>query len=132
LERELRAEHFRDALDEGEALAFEEFLRAVLAVVFGEFRFVVEQVERAGRAGHVQVDHAPDLRLEHRRRGQQRRGGIGRHGGPAAEAAAQRGEIERAEPGGAVAQEMPAGAVLERGLAGGGSYWLAVRSEDRG
>jgi hypothetical protein len=45
--RGLRAEHFRHALDEGELLALEEFLRAVLAVELGELGLVVEELELA-------------------------------------------------------------------------------------
>ena len=54
----LGAEHFRNALDEGEILAFEEFLRAIGAVQSGEFGFVIEKLELAGSAGHMQEDHA--------------------------------------------------------------------------
>ncbi len=55
-ERERRAQHVGHARDEGEPLALEQLLRAGLAVVLAERGLVVEQVELAGRAGHVQVD----------------------------------------------------------------------------
>src|SRR5690606_995356 len=51
VEGELRPEHLRHALDEGELFALEELLRALLAVELGEFGLVVEEFELARRAG---------------------------------------------------------------------------------
>ncbi len=50
------AHQFRLAAGKGEALAFEELVRAFLVVKFLEFRLVVEQIEVRGGTGHVQVD----------------------------------------------------------------------------
>src|SRR5215813_13612429 len=63
-ELERRAEQSRRAFDEGEPLAFDVFIRAWLAVEFAERRFVVEQVERRGRAGHKQIDDMFGFRRE--------------------------------------------------------------------
>jgi hypothetical protein len=37
-------------------LADQEFLRAVLSIVFGEFGFVIEEVEMARGSGHEKLD----------------------------------------------------------------------------
>src|SRR5262245_2026529 len=55
-ELELAAEQSRMAANEGEALAFDEFLWARFAIVFGQFRLVVEQIEMRWRSDHVQID----------------------------------------------------------------------------
>lgn len=54
----LRAQHLGDSLNEGEVLAFQEFARAVLAIEPVEFGLVVEQLELAGSASHVQKNDA--------------------------------------------------------------------------
>ena len=76
LEGILRAEHFRHALDEGELLAFEEFLGAFLAVELEEFGLVIEELVLRGRAGHVQIDDALRLGGEVRHRGGERIGRV--------------------------------------------------------
>ena len=137
VEGELRAEHLRHALDEGELLAFEVFLRALLAVELGEFRLVVEELELARRAGHVQVDHALCLRSEVGEIGHQRIRWILLQDG----AVALRSEPQPAEADRAVLQEMPtrlvAGAIevelLEEvhsisSLAAGGAAGMEARN----
>ncbi len=64
MKRKLRAEHLRHALNEGEAFAFEKRLRTIPAVQFGQFRLVVEHLQRAWRAGHVHEDDALGPRRE--------------------------------------------------------------------
>ena len=113
-EIELRAEHFRDALDEGEALAFEVFLGAFLAVVFLEDRLVVEQLKLARRADHVEVDDALRLRREGGRLRGKRAGRIVGNLHRARRACeSMGGQPHAAEAGGAVAQELAARGVLE-------------------
>ena len=57
-------QQLRHAADEGEALAFEKLLRAILAVERFQLRLVLEQLELAGRAGQVQINDALRFRGE--------------------------------------------------------------------
>ena len=66
-EGELRAHELGHALDEGEALAFEEAGGAVEAIEALEFWLVVEEFELAGRTGHVEEDDALGTGLHLRR-----------------------------------------------------------------
>ena len=51
-----RGEQLGRPLDEREPLAFQKLGRAVLPVVLDELGLVVEEIERRGSAGEVQVD----------------------------------------------------------------------------
>ena len=64
------------ALDEGELLALQIVVRTRNAVVFREFRFVVEQFKLAGRAGEVDVDDMLGPRGKTWRARSQRIGGV--------------------------------------------------------
>ena len=66
-ELERRAQHVGHARDEGEPLPLEQLVGAGLAVVLAERGLVVEEVELAGRARHVQVDDVLDPRGQGRR-----------------------------------------------------------------
>ena len=59
---ELRSEQGRIGIDERGAIAFEQFGRRKLAVAFGQFGLVVEQLQMARCAGLEQVDDALGLR----------------------------------------------------------------------
>ena len=76
LEIILRPQHARRAVDEREAFAFQERLRALLAVELFEIRLVVEQFQLAGCTDHVQVDHPLDLGRLRRRQWAERIGGV--------------------------------------------------------
>ena len=103
MEGELRTEHLRHALEEGELLPFEKFLRAVLTIELCKLRFVVEKFELARGSGHVQVDHPFRLRCEVREIRQKRVGRIlvKRSTLPL------RGEPHAAETDRAILEEMP-------------------------
>ena len=58
LELERRAEQLRRALDEREALALDELVGDVLAVVLRQLRLGIEEIELRRRAGHEEVDDA--------------------------------------------------------------------------
>src|SRR5204862_6671865 len=80
-----RAEHLGHALDEREALAFEQFLRARLQVQLCQLRLPIEHVERGRRAGHVEVNDGLRFRGEMRFPRRERIGGFerGRNAGVA-------------------------------------------------
>ena len=99
----LRPQHFGDALNEGESIAFQIFLGTVLAVIFLEFRFVVEQLKLAGCADHVQVDHASCF-------GDRRLGKSARR----AERRLLHRQPERAHAGRAIGEELPPRILLDR------------------
>ena len=64
LELEWRGQQLRRALDESESLAFDELLGNVLAVVLGQRRLGIEEVDLRRRAGHEQIDDPFDLGRE--------------------------------------------------------------------
>src|SRR5437764_962715 len=64
--------------DKGIFLAHHHLLRNGLAVVLGQGRLIVEQIQLAGRATHEQVNDAFGLRLKGRSFGRKR---VGRSGG---------------------------------------------------
>ena len=112
LERKLRTQHLRDPLDEGELFAFEEFLRALFAVVFHQLRFVIEQLMLRWRARHVEIDHAFGGSREMRHRRSQRIGRILRQdaiGAPGS--AGHRCQPQRPQSGRTLRQKMPASLV---------------------
>ena len=115
----MRPHQLGDAGDEGKALALEQGIRAVAAIVSSQLRLVVEQLELAGRAAHVQIDHPPRLGRERRRQDRQRCGGIAldlqcRNAGRGVRRRSHRRiHEERAEPAHAPAQELPAGLRLK-------------------
>ena len=57
-ELELRPQQLRVGVDERGPVAFEQFGRRQRAVVLGQLRLVVEQLQMAGRTGHEQEDDA--------------------------------------------------------------------------
>jgi hypothetical protein len=116
LEWILRSQHLGYAADEREVLSLEERLRAILAVLFRELGLVVEHLEVAGSAGHVNVDHAARARRDLRRQRRQRRGRIAPEieAAPGRERRRQTTEEHRPQPGAALAQEMPALQIHER------------------
>lgn len=57
-ERKLRSQELRRALNEGESLPGEKFLRTVFPVMPGQLRLVVEKFQLARRPGHVEKNHA--------------------------------------------------------------------------
>src|SRR4051812_22489193 len=63
--------------DEGVFLAHDDFLRDRFAVVFGESRLVIEQVELARSASHEDVYYALGFRFEMWRSSRQRVGNFG-------------------------------------------------------
>ncbi len=103
-EGELAGQDLGNALDEGEAFAFEKRRWSVLHVQFFELRLVIEQLQLRRRTGHVQVDHSLGLRRDHRRLGSQRADG-GRS--VTAIAADQLLQRDRAQAQTAVAKEVP-------------------------
>ena len=68
-ELERRAQQLGRAFDEGEALAFDEFVGDVLAVVLLQRRLRIEQIDLRRRARHEQVNDALRLGGEHGRFG---------------------------------------------------------------
>ena len=64
LELEWRSQQLRRALDEGEALAFDELLGDVFPVVPGEGRLGIEEIDLGWRPGHEQIDDSFDLGRE--------------------------------------------------------------------
>ena len=91
------------ALDEGEALVFQQIVGARLHVQLDELGLVVEQFVLRRRAGHVQVDDAFGLRRELRRTRCQ---GIVSGRGGTAVALEQRRQGDGADAG--VFEELPA------------------------
>ena len=109
-ELEFAGEQRRVRFDERVFLAHHNFFRHGLAVVFGEGRLVIEQIELARRAAHEQVDDPLRFRLELRLSGRQGCRAAGQAAG--AERAAgieQRRERNRAESDAALTEEPAAG-----------------------
>ena len=123
----LGTKELRHATDECKALAGQVRLRTVRAIEARQHRLVFEQLQLAGRPGHVQEDHAPRLGRELRRQWRERSRriareiqprflapfghcglqGLGRKAGHAT-------HEHRAEPTRATLQEMPARRCLQR------------------
>ena len=54
----LRTEQLRVRVNEGGTVTFEQFSGRKFSVPFGQFGFVIEQFQMAGRAGHKEKDDA--------------------------------------------------------------------------
>ena len=123
-EFEFAGEQRRVRLDKRVFLAHHDFLGHGLAVVFGQHRLVIEQIELARRAAHEQINDARGVRFEV---GLFRSERVGRRGSFCrAESfvrAEQRRERHRAEAHAALLEEPAAGdevwvlAEIEMGLA---------------
>ena len=98
------------ALGEGELLALEEVVGAVLAAALHQLGFVVEKVEVGRGSGAVDVDHAPGPGGKVGSAGVHR---VGREGGPGEPVGAEGGERDPAEADLAISKEVPARDVLE-------------------
>jgi hypothetical protein len=85
-ELEPGAEQLRIGIDECGAIAFEQFPPGQRSIVFGELRFVVEQLQMAGRARHEEENDVLRFGREVEPWGQRIVGGVARippSGGPA-------------------------------------------------
>ena len=67
VKRVLRPQQFRNTADECEALSRQKGRGTILAVQSLQVRLVLEQLQLAGRSGHVQINHAPHFSRKLRR-----------------------------------------------------------------
>ena len=113
LELEDRAEQLRDSLEKGEPLPLDQVLGDRLAVIFRQLRFVVEEFELRGRAGHQQENDALGLRREVR---VARRHWVLLLGSGEALAGHQRRQPHRADADAGLLEEVPTGDVEKFGI----------------
>src|SRR6478736_6476003 len=97
--------------DESEPLPSKEFLRTILPIEFGQFRFVLEQFQLARRAGHVKINHPLGLGRKMRRQCAKRMLGVPRRG---KRLQSESAKPHRTHPGGALPEKMAARQLMQR------------------